>query len=566
MHRKTPLAYAFFVALSLLFCAATLPVQAKAHLASSKQTAVKLALKEQRATLIRLFGHDLNTQLNTLYSHVSHQPLWQDSLFKNPTKQALKLIDNAGQDGLNPDDYHPETLNNLTNVAKKNNTNTTRASKDIMFSAAMLRYIQDLNYGRIEPTHYKFKTFRVNKKERNERVLTLFLKGLSSYNLAKTIRTNKLEQPGYIALKEAYQKYTNISNNGGWPMLPSTRHKLKVGATHTKIIPLLIKRLEAEGFLSGTLPTTVYTPEIETAVKEFQTQNSLKPDGIIGGDTIRTLNITAEQRRQKLFLSLERWRWLPDNLGEKHIRVNVPSFELTAYEGKDVALTMPVIVGKKKFQTPLMDTVATDVTFNPYWYIPESITRRKVIPALHENPSLFYRRNYEASYGSYTAAAVTDVYKVLATEATSQDYLRLRQRPGRGNALGRARVGIKNNDAIYLHDTPQKSLFKRQYRALSNGCIRLAEPEKLVSYLLDEHSAWEENQSQELFNLKNPIKPTYVSLEKNVPVYLVYHTAWPAPNGNIHFAKDIYDLDKTLITALNQPHHKRQAILQLAQR
>ncbi len=558
--------FMFFALIVSILCAVQPTLNAEARLAGSKQTALKIALKEQRKTLTRMFGQDMHAQLKTLYSHVKYQPLWQDSLFKNPTKKALILIHNATEDGLNPTDYHPSTLQNISEQAKKHNTNNTRAIKDVMFTAALLRYIQDVNYGRINPTHYKHKTFRINKKERNERVLTLFLKGLSSYNLAKTIRTEKLEAPAYIALKEAYQKYTQITEDGGWTKIPTTRQKIKVGQTHTKIMPLLIKRLETEGYLSGTLPSTVYTPEIESAVKQFQTQNRLKSDGIIGAATIRTLNISASERTNQLLLSLERWRWLPDNLGDKHVRVNIPSFELTAYEGKNVALTMPVVVGKKKYQTPLMDTIATDITFNPYWYIPESITRSKVIPALHKNPNLFYRRNYEASYGSYNAAAVTDIHKILATEASSEGYLRIRQRPGRGNALGRARVGIKNNDAIYLHDTPYKGVFKRQYRALSHGCIRLERPAELVSYLLDKHPTWQKNQSEKLFSLKNPLKPTYVNLAKNVPVYLVYHTAWAAPDGTVHFANDVYNLDKTLISALNQPQHKRQAILQLAAR
>ena len=327
----------------------------------------------------------------------------------------------------------------------------------------------------------------------------------------------------YRLLKEQLSKYYSIQKNGGWPVINADKKTLKKGMS-SPAIATIKKRLQITGELVGKDSTQVFDDTLVNAVKNFQNELGLKPDGIITPSLIKDMNVTALQRIEQLLINMGRMRWMTTEPSGQLIVVNIPEFELHVYEGKRKAFDMDVVVGKEGHNTTIFTGNLNQIVFSPYWNVPPSIVKKEILPAVAKNPNYLEEHNMEQTGTEDGAPAI-------------------RQRPGPDNSLGRVKFLFPNSFNIYFHDTNAKSLFSKDKRAFSHGCIRLAEPEKMAEYLLRNNPEWTPDKIEEAMNRDQPLT---VRLNKPVPVLITYYTAWVDDNGVLNFRDDIYAHDKDL--------------------
>ena len=244
------------------------------------------------------------------------------------------------------------------------------------------------------------------------------------------------------------------------------------------------------------------------------------------------------QDAERIAMNLERWRWVPRDLGDRHVLVNVPAYQMQVIEDGTPVLAMRVIVGAPDTPTPLFSDNMTYVVFSPYWNIPESILREETLPRLAENPDYLARNNMEVVG---TSGELVDVASVDWEDEEATKGLRFRQAPGPENALGLVKFIFPNHFSVYLHDTPGDALFKKHERALSHGCIRVEQPVALAEYVLDDQNGWASPRIVQAMNAK---EEQTVTLKKPLPVHIGYWTAWVGEDGHVTFTDDPYALDR----------------------
>ena len=331
----------------------------------------------------------------------------------------------------------------------------------------------------------------------------------------------------YNALKKELEKYLTIARDGGWPTIKANRKTYKLGRADT-LMTTIKKRLQlTEQFASkDTLP--VFTPELEKAIKSLQRNYGFTEDGVINTTLIQELNRPVSSRLQQIMINMERMRWQPDEPDGRLIVVNIPEFMLHVWDGKTKGFDMEVIVGKQGNSTIMFSGDLEHVVFSPYWNVPESIVREEILPAMEQDPEYLLNNEMEIT-GEEDSLPV------------------IRQLPGVKNPLGKVKFLFPNSFSIYFHDTPQKELFKRNQRAYSHGCIRLADAEKMANYLLKDNPDWS---PEKIKAAMNSGKEKYVKIKDPIPVLINYHTCWVDENGALQFRKDIYGHDKKIARKL----------------
>ena len=344
--------------------------------------------------------------------------------------------------------------------------------------------------------------------------------------ISKKHKDNKyfedVNQP-YRLLKEQLEKYYNVAKKGGWPQIVTSKKTIKKGATDS-VITIIKKRLQITGDMPVNDTSRVFNDTLVNAVKNYQTRMGYKPDGIITAQLIDDMNVPALKRVEQILMNMGRMRWMPTAPSGQLIVVNIPEFELHVYEGKNKVFDIDVVVGKEGHNTMMFSGDLNQIVFSPYWNVPPSIVRKEILPKLEEDPGYLASQNMEQ----------------VGMEG---DLPKIRQLPGPANSLGRVKFLFPNSFNIYFHDTPAKSLFEKDKRAFSHGCIRLAEPEKMANYLLRNNPEWT---PERISDAMNSGVEKYVKLKKAVPVVITYYTAWVDDSGRLNFRDDIYDHDKKL--------------------
>jgi murein L,D-transpeptidase YcbB/YkuD len=255
---------------------------------------------------------------------------------------------------------------------------------------------------------------------------------------------------------------------------------------------------------------------------------------------------TADARVGQIALNMERWRWLPDDLGARHVLVNVPAFYMAARENGKPVLEMKVIVGKPENATPIFSDVMETVVFSPYWNVPDSIAEGETAPAAARDPGFLARQNIEILRRTGGGTELVDPSSVDWDDPASIKELAFRQKPGATNALGHVKFLFPNPHDVYLHDTPADSLFSRQGRELSHGCVRLEMPEDLARYLLRDQPQWDDDRIRKAMYAG---EEKHVALKEKLPVHLVYFTVWPRGDRNVEMFDDIYRYDSKQLVA-----------------
>ena len=368
------------------------------------------------------------------------------------------------------------------------------------------------------------------------------------------------QTPAYAKLKAAYAEFdANSARDTDEPIPAGTL--VKPGMRDGRV-PLVRRRLIKLGFLDpassaaapfaqddGSAAATAWEEDedvldkaLSEVLKKYQAKNGVKASGMIGPRTIAALNTTADHRSLlKLVLNMERARWLPRNLGGRHIIVNAAAFELRLVENDKTIWRTNVIVGKPETQTAVFSDEMEKVVINPYWRVPDSIILTEMLPILQEDPSYLDRLDYEVftSDGRKIRSRSADWWSMGLKVAYN-----VRQPPGGGNALGRIKFLFPNEHRIYMHDTPTKKLFKTPMRAYSHGCIRVENPRELAVKVLG-------ISRKEVDALIDTGENQGINLKRKVPVHISYFTAWPDATGEIAYYADIYGRDAKLEKAFS---------------
>lgn len=491
--------------------------------------------------------------LTRFYQRRGFQPAWIG--YGGPLSQLdilMQAIGHAPADGLRARDY--DFWNSETGIGHDAFfseepvllNDQDLASLDVALTEVMLRYAAHLSEGRARPEEFPESFTGYDKHP---------LKDLPG-ELAEAVNENRLEsfieelspqhQP-YRAIKETLQRYMQIQADGGWPRI-AEGSKLRIGYTGARV-KALHRHLAITGDLQADawLPDDRFGPPLEAAVKRFQRRHGLEIDGIVGTRTLAALNIPVETRMIQLMLNMERWRWLPEDLGSRYVMVNIPGFDLRLVEDRTEVLCMRAIVGQKSRPTPVLSSQLTYLEVNPYWNIPQKIARRDVLPKIQVDPGHLVRQGIRVFDSWNENAPALDPFEI-DWERLSQDYFpfRLRQDPSARNALGRVKFMFPNPQSVYIHDTPGKSMFNHSRRLFSSGCVRVEDPLALALHILkDQH--WNRRRLEQA--VKSKANRTVI-LRNPIPVYLVYFTAWVDTGGDVHFSDDIYDHDRRLLVAL----------------
>jgi murein L,D-transpeptidase YcbB/YkuD len=335
-----------------------------------------------------------------------------------------------------------------------------------------------------------------------------------------------VNQP-YKLLKVELGKYYNIVKQGGWPQVPAIKKSLKPGVSDP-VIPVIKQRLKISGDLAINDSSQRFNDTLETAIRAYQQRFGYKPTGIITPELVKDMNVPAVNRLEQILMNMGRMRWMPEASSGQLILVNIPEFVLHVYEGKKKAFDMDVVVGKEGHNTMMFSGDLNQIVFSPYWNVPPSIVKKEILPKLASNPGYLESQNMEQ----------------VGTEGGLP---KIRQRPGEKNSLGRVKFLFPNSFNIYFHDTPAKTLFEKDKRAFSHGCIRLSEPEKMANYLLRNNPEWTPEKINDAMYSGNE---QFVKLKQAVPVIITYYTAWVDDSGRLNFRDDIYTHDRTLATRM----------------
>jgi len=340
--------------------------------------------------------------------------------------------------------------------------------------------------------------------------------------LNKANQNEQFNNKRLSALRDQLNKYYTIAKQGGWPLINLTSRSIKKGASSPSIVEIK-RRLMMTGDYNGNDTTAQYNDSLEVAIKSYQQRHGFNPDGNISDSLVRTMNVPVETRIQQLLINMNRLAWSPVNQQHNQlIEVNLPAYMLHVYENNNKAFDMPVVVGKQGTHTTMFTGNLNQIVFSPYWNIPESIVKNEILPAMQRDPNYLKKNNMEIV-------------------SQNDSVPKIRQLPGKDNAMGRVKFLFPNNFDIYFHDTPNKSLFNQKDRALSHGCIRLADATRMTQYLLRNQSEWTPEKIQQAMNGN---KEQTVVLQNPVPVVITYLTAWVDDSGKLNFREDIYKHDE----------------------
>lgn len=459
------------------------------------------------------------------YARRSFRAAWSGE--HGPNRLADDLVDalsRADLEGLDPEDYHfskiRASLDTLRAAAGDGRILTPRrlADLDLLLSDAFLQYGSHLLGGRVDPEtlHPRWEANR-----RGGDLGTVLEEALDSRKVARALKRLVPNQEGYERLREALVRERVIAAQGGWPKD-------------------LRERLRLEGDLRDD-------DSLDVGLKRFQRRHGLDETGTVDSETRAELNVSAEARAEQLRINLERWRWLPQDLGRRRILVNIAAFDLQVIEDDEVVLAMRVVVGKAYRRTPVFSDTVRYIVLNPNWHVPRSIAVDELIPKIQSDPSYLERVGMRLLTAGPDPQEVDPSTVDWSTITADSFPYRFRQDPGRLNALGHIKFMFPNPHDVYLHDTPSRRLFAETQRDFSHGCIRVEKPIELAVYLMKKGSRWNREAIEEAVD-EGTERTIY--LPRPTPIHILYWTAWADEDGTIQFRRDINGLDQVLGKAL----------------
>jgi len=488
--------------------------------------------------------------LPRFYNERNFRPGWIDeSGLTIQAESLIQMIHAAHLEGLTPEDYHLVSIESL--VRHLRTTKNWRHNDEflidleILLSDAFLIYASHLLSGRVDPETIHSKWIAATRRAD---LIQLLHTALATQSVDSTLKSLRPSHPGYGKLRNALKYYRHIAAAGGWrPIPPGPKMAIR---SKDRRVEMVRRRLVLTGDLTpgSQADPRHFDSDLKEAVRTYQKLHGLIVDGIVGPETLGCLNTPPKELVRKIILNLERWRWLPHDLGWSHINVNIADFRLDVIENDRSLMDIKVVVGSNYRRSPVFSGTMTYLVVNPYWYIPTSIVREDIYPMVRDNAHYLDEKKIRVFENWHEdareiAPALVD-WTGLETERFTY---KLRQDPGPHNALGRIKFMFPNKFAVYLHDTPYRHLFEKNSRNFSAGCIRVEKPIELATYLLRGHSMWA---GQTIDELIESGERQVIHLPREIPVHLLYWTTWVDSDGLIHFRDDIYERDEALYGAL----------------
>lgn len=481
--------------------------------------------------------------LPAFYSGNGYRHAWHSTELR---QQLAEVIESASDDGLNPEDYHASVLSELAPRPMSEFSAEHQADIDLLFSDAFLVFGSHLLEGKVNPQTIHAE-WTANRRQRH--MESVLADALASGNVAATLESLRPANPAYRQLMQARKLLTRVVGEP-WPVLQA-RPTLRPGDRDERVQSVRY-RLAILGDLTTGIAAVddppLYDSELEAAVASFQARHGLDADGIIGRDTITALNMRPTERIRQIDATLERWRWLPDSLGETYVLVNIAGFELTMVESGAEVLRKRVIVGQPFRQTPVFSDQIDYLVFNPTWTVPRSIMLKDQLPKIVQDPNYLSSLNIQVYQGWGANRQPVDPATIdWASLGRNNFPYQLVQEPGPLNALGQVKFMFPNQYDVYLHDTPGRGLFAKTERTFSSGCIRVEQPFDLAERLLAQAPQWTRSRIESTITGSSP---QTVMLPRPVPVHIQYWTTWVDGEGRLQFRNDIYERDGRLINEL----------------
>lgn len=463
---------------------------------------------------LKLYKEDLMA----VYRNHKFNYLWHDNKGRKETAEVLyNRINSISSEGILQKVPYKEAFDSM--LIKSSDTDLTM---ELLFTSYYFFYTDKVLAG-------------INQEKREEMGWFLKRESTSYVSYLDTLLANpglvnketKLNKQYYL-LKNALESYQKMASNGGWDsiQIPEKFKSLKFKDSSDLILDIR-KRLFISGDLKEDNGSAIFDESLTQGIAVFQKRHGFLVDKTIGKKTIQAMNVSVENRIKTIIINMERCRWISPNISkeEEYIVVNIPAYQLIYIKNDSVALRSDVVVGTTMNQTVIFSGKMKYIVFSPYWNIPQSIIKNEVLPGIKKNSNYLANHNMEWNNGQ------------------------VRQKPGVRNSLGLVKFIFPNSNNIYLHDTPSKSLFQRESRAFSHGCIRVARPKDLAESILSSDSNWNSDKIDEAMNSGTE---KWYPLKKTIPVYIGYFTAWMDREGNLNFYDDVYKRDAQLATLLTE--------------
>lgn len=472
------------------------------------------------------------------YNQRDNQPIWADG---NPKSMLalLTAIEQAPDHGMAIARYNTPLLEALWMA---NSTPEDLAALEFAAAQSFVLFAKDISSGILDPREIHEEMNATRFVPKTSEVLT----GIASAdNKAAYYSGLQPSAPEYAQLLELKNELEALISSIGWgPRVPSGK-TLRPGNTSDRVVALRI-RLNKRGYDLSDLASPKYDAEVIEAVKHFQTDYGLNADGLVGPQTLSSINAQPDGRLKQVIVNLERVRWMNRDLGSRHIYVNIPDFKASVMDDAKPTLSFRVVVGTDENQTAEFSDTMTHLIANPTWHVPYSIASEEYLPQLLTDPLILQRNNIKMLVRG--SGQVVDSSMIDYTMFTEETFpFILQQQPSASNALGRVKFMFPNKYNIYLHDTPAKSLFARDARAFSHGCVRVQKPMEFAYTLL----SLQESDPQTVFHeALDTGEETQIDLVSPVPVHIVYRTVWIDHTGEVQYRHDVYGRDVMVYDAL----------------
>ncbi len=502
-----------------------------------------LTLGDQLSTEVDLAAGDL---LAEIYARRNFSPAWNDY---DQIAELILAIEATEADGLNPSDYHLENVKLAYRALQSGRVTSSqdRALTDLMLTDSLIRLGYHQFFGKVNP-YTLDPNWNFRRELNNLDPATAVQEAIDSPSLTEYVNSLFPRGWAYRELQAALAAYRGIQAKGGWPQI-SEGPTLRPGAADDRL-SMLARRLAISGDIEDVrtfAPITTYDDLLEEGVRQFQHRHGLDVDGVIGPATLTALNVPVEQRIGQLEISLERARWVMDDVEDEFVLVNIAGFQAYVIRDREIVWQTRVQVGTAYRQSPVFRDEIKYLVFNPTWTVPYSIATRDILPQVQREPGYFASRNFDVKNRD---GEIIDPSTVDWPQVTRRSFrYTLIQRPGPDNALGRVKFIFPNEHAVYLHDTPSRPLFGRAERAFSSGCIRVENPFDLAELLLGS-DGWTQERFREVLDSG---EITTVFLPEPMPVMLLYWTAMVGQDGIVYFYNDVYNRDQAVADVLDAP-------------
>jgi murein L,D-transpeptidase YcbB/YkuD len=497
------------------------------------------------------------------YESQQFRAQWRDPARLGQLVEALLDLVN---DGLDPANYHVDALDRYRAALRsaKALPPDEQAGLEVLATDAMMLGLYHLYLGKVDPEKLSSQWNFASRPVDEERGFAALTRALDSGQVRETFQRARPQHVWYQRGRERLKEYRALAAAGGWPTIPDGP-TLKPGMSDPRVAAMRTRLQVTRDYVPGSPapmapaatgsaatavpPEAVYDAALEAAVKRFQERHGLTADAAVGPATRAAMNVPVADRVDQIRVNLERGRWVLHEIKGELVVVDVAGFDVSYFRDDEPVWTSKVIVGRPYRETPIFKSLITYVVFNPTWTIPPTILVKDKLPVIKRDPAYLKRNNIRVID---SRGREVDPYSVNWSQygAGRLPPYQLRQDPGEDNALGLVKIMFPNRHMVYLHDTPAKSLFEKDERTFSSGCIRVEKAFELAELVLNDPVQWTQQSMAEVVASK---KMLTVNLARPMPVLILYWTAQPRPDGQVIFRNDVYGRDPPTLAALNAP-------------